>query len=188
VRRGRIQRVERSGGTQVPLRVCPITTLAPNRLTCFTRDAPRIGTSFALVNGKGFEGVFKSVAVSKSDQDECGIGSAHEVTLGGGAEFARNRISLGVQGMPVGPRARIMLRSGDIISPSGRKSEKVWLSLDADGDDQTDMIATAYDCPPPIDAPAVPSGRTMSTMCIDYWRRVHGRWLKLTQDLFLNCR
>lgn len=182
-----MQRVEHVSRQRDAVRVCPVNPLTTDRLVCYAQEPPASGARFALVNAKGYEGTFEAESIEPSDQDDCRLGTAHEVQLAGAGLKNSQGVTLGVQGLEVGPAARVMLGSSE-VSPSGRTGERVWLSLDLEGDDLPDMLSTAYDCQGPIDKPLAPAGKILTVLCIDYWLQRQGQWRKVNEDVFYNCR
>lgn len=193
-RAGRVVRVERPRlSAPDPVRLCTVANPGESRMTCYGKTPPEPGSRFALIDESGLRGRVVVKESSRSSVDACQLGTAHDVvieseegampTAPGGASY----FIVAVRGVEIADRGRIV-RELTIRPPSGRSTENVWTGLDRDGDNEVDLLGTAYDCSAEVpDLPAPRIGQKLDTVCIDYWSRDAAEWTQVGRDIFFNC-
>jgi hypothetical protein len=167
---GRVVRVERSGGSPIPPRLCEIHGDAGNCVG----DEPHAGQTVAVLDEHRVVAqvqILEATSFSRS----CPMLWTVKTQLLRGAVPDSDGIGVIDPSLDLG-RAHLINRSQLPSSPSGMPDDQVWRAIDRDGDGAADILITRYGC----DA----SGRPISSgnpLCIDLWARTGARMTRTTQ-------
>jgi hypothetical protein len=179
----------------VPVRVFPLLAGA-TELKLYGAPMPSAGGELVIVGTHGVVGRATLLSVRPSGDDcvtnlyDGEIATApSRVAPAGTQDFV-------VQGVALGRRATVVVTSADppdgvAIDPSTRAigPQRVWASIDRDGDEAVDLLATGYACESSADpdAPIGSAGRSMSAACIDTWLLGEAGWNRVTHDVIHLC-
>ena len=183
--RGRVIRVERGTSAADP-RFCAIGLRSSESL-CFGKPAE--GERVLLIDPeqKVIVGELRIDKVTPTT-DVGGMGFCSDAglysikgTVVDGEERLVKREALGVRGLKVNRKSARVLTNG--ASPSGRSTDRVTLTLDANGDGRADLVLTQYAC----DATGAPA-TTVEGWCVDtYTAQPDGRLQRTHQDVLKAC-
>lgn len=173
---GRVVRVERSGGSRIPPRLCEIHGDAGN---CVGEE-PRTGQTVAVLDERRVVAevqILEAVSFSPS----CPMLWTVKTRLVRGAVPDNDGIGVIDPSLELG-RAHLINRTQLPSSPSGMPDDEVWRAIDRDGDGAADILVTRYGC----DAEGHATS-TAGTFCIDLWARTGARMTRTTQLNFALC-
>lgn len=173
---GRVVRVERSGGSRIPPRLCEIHGDAGN---CVGEE-PRAGQTVAVLDERRVVAEVQILEVA-SFSSSCPMLWTVKTRLLRGAVPDSDGIGVIDPSLDLG-RAHMINRTQLPSSPSGMPEDEVWRAIDRDGDGAADILITRYSC----DTEGHPSSAA-STFCIDLWARTGARMTRTTQLNFALC-
>ena len=173
---GRVVRIERSGGSPIPPRLCEIHGDAGN---CVGEE-PRPGQTVAVLDERRVVAEVQ-ILEATSFLPSCPMLWTVKTRLVRGAIPDNDGIGVIDPGLDLG-RAHLINRTRLPSSPSGMPDDEVWRAIDRDGDGAADILITRYGC----DAEGHPASAT-STFCIDLWARTGARMTRTTQLNFALC-
>lgn len=167
---GRVVRVERSGGSRIPPRLCEVHGDAGNCVG----DEPRPGQIVAVLDERQVVAEVQ-ILEATSFSPSCPMLWTVKTRLLRGATTDNDGIGVIDPSLDLA-RAHLINRTQLPSSPSGMPDDEVWRAIDRDGDGAADILITRYGC----DA----SGRPASAgnaFCIDLWARTGARMTRTTQ-------
>ncbi|HEX8112419.1 MAG TPA: hypothetical protein VF516_32035, partial [Kofleriaceae bacterium] len=173
---GRVVRVERSGSSRIPPRLCEIHGDGGNCVG----DEPRAGQTVAVLDEHHVVAEVQIVEAT-SFSASCPMLWTVKTRLLRGAPVDSDEIGVIDPSLDTA-RAHLINRTQLPSSPSGLPDDEVWRAIDRDGDGAADILITRYGC----DA----SGRPTSAgnpQCIDLWARTGARMTRTTQLNFALC-
>ena len=173
---GRVIRVERTGGSSVPPRLCEVRGDAG---TC-VGDEPRPGQSVIFLDDHR---VVAEVQIVEAASAAASCPTLWTVKTRAVRGSVGDSDGIGVidPSLNLG-RAHAIERARLPGSPSGLPGEEVWRAIDRDGDGTADIVFTRYSC----DA----SGKPLSAgaaYCLDIWARMRAKMVRTTQLNFSQC-
>lgn len=173
---GRVVRVERSGGSRIPPRLCEIHGDAGN---CIGEE-PHAGQTVAVLDERR---VVAEVQILEATtfSDSCPMLWTVKTRLSRGAVPDNEGIGVIDPSLDLG-RAHLINRIQLPSSPSGMPEDVVWQAIDRDGDGAADIVITRYGC----DADGHPASAA-GTFCIDLWARTGARMTRTSQLNFGLC-
>lgn len=173
---GRVVRIERSGGSRIPPRLCEIHGDTGNCVG----DEPRAGQIVAVLDEHRVVAEVQ-ILEATSFSDSCPMLWSVKTRVLRGATSDSDGI--GVIDPSLDPnRAHLINRTQLPSSPSGTPDDEVWRAIDRDGDGAADILITRYGC----DSSGRPASAG-STFCIDLWARTGARMTRTTQLNFALC-
>ena len=173
---GRVVRVERSGGSRIPPRLCEIHGDTGNCVG----DEPRAGQTVAVLDEHRVVAEVQILEATRFS-DSCPMLWAVKTRVLRGATSDSDGI--GVIDPSLDPnRAHLINRTQLPSSPSGTPDDEVWRAIDRDGDGAADILITRYGC----DSSGRPASAG-STFCIDLGARTGARMTRTTQLNFALC-
>lgn len=173
---GRVVRVERSGGSRIPPRLCEIHGDTGNCVG----DEPRAGQTVAVLDERHVVAEVQIVEAT-SFSPSCPMLWTVKTRPLRGATADADGIGV-IDPSLVAGRAHLLDRSRLPSSPSGMPDDEVWRAIDRDGDGAADILITRYSC----DSSGRP-GSAGSAFCIDVWARTGARMTRTTQLNFALC-
>jgi hypothetical protein len=173
---GRVVRVERSGGSRIPPRLCEIHG---DTGSC-VGDEPRAGQTVAVLDEHR---VIAEVQIleATSFSPSCPMLWSVKTRPLHGAPADIDGIGV-IDPSLDSSRAHLLDRSRLSSSPRGPPDDDVWRAIDNDGDGVADIVITRYGC----DASGRPTS-TGNTFCIDVWARTGARMMRTTELNFALC-
>jgi hypothetical protein len=105
------------------------------------------------------------------------------------APNSRIPYALSVFGMDIDP-ARSRLVTADkakLPVPDNAGKAQPWMGLDQDGDDEVDMVVTAFECKTEAPPPPSASSKASETFCLDYWLGNRSSWTRARRDVLYTC-
>jgi len=173
---GRVVRVERSGGSRIPPRLCEIHGDTGNCVG----DEPRPGQTVAVMDEHHVVAEVQVVEAA-SFSPSCPMLWTIKTRPMRGAAADTDGIGVIDASLDLG-RAHLLDRGRMPSSPSGLPDDEVWRAIDRDGDGAADILVTRYGCDS-----AGRATTTGSTFCIDLWARTGARMTRTTQLNFALC-
>ncbi len=167
---GRVVRVERSGGSRIPPRLCEIRGDSGNCIG----DEPRAGQIVAVLDEHRVVAEVQ-ILEATSFSPSCPMLWTVKTRLLRGAPTDNDEIGVIDPSLDTA-RARLINRAQLPSSPSGLLDDEVWRAIDRDGDGAADILITRYGC----DSSGRPTSAG-SPLCIDLWARTGARMTRTTQ-------
>jgi hypothetical protein len=173
---GRVVRVERSGGSRIPPRLCEIHGETGNCVG----DEPHAGQTVVVLDEHHVVAEVE-ILEATSFSPSCPMLWTVKIRPLRGATADTDGIGVIDPGLVIG-RAHLLDRGRLPSSPSGMPDDEVWRAIDRDGDGAADILITRYSC----DASGHP-GSASGAFCIDVWARTGARMTRTTQLNFALC-
>jgi hypothetical protein len=173
---GRVVRVERSGGSQIPPRLCDIHGDTGNCVG----DEPRAGQTVVMLDERRVIAEVQIIEAT-SFSPSCPTLWSVKTRLVRGAPGDGDGLGVIDPSLDLA-RAHLIDRSRMPSSPSGSADDEVWRAIDRDGDGAADVVITRYSC----DEAGRPTS-TGATHCVDLWARTGARMTRTTQLNFALC-
>ncbi len=195
---GRVVRVERAtASVNANIRICNFNRAGgAAKLTCIGKEAYQIGDVFAVLSEDGSFARAEATAIKPAQFDPCNLGFAVDIEarvydeLPAPAKSTGFSRTFGVLGVDVTPGvSKILSPSQRVRSPSGNAGDGVMVAIDADNDQEAEVMVSLSDCPKAKRAaPFVSGGRSVTSYCIDYWQRSGTEWKKASSEAFHFCQ
>lgn len=170
------------------MRVCQWTG---HQITCFGDGKLDVGDDYVLLGESLGRVVVRVTDVHPSAADQCRLGFIHDadITVVEGRPGTQQRPLFAVRGAEVIPGlSRVIADRGSLRSPSGSSQETVFFAADLDADSKADVLGVAGECSEAgRQTPVAPRGKTVTSMCIDYWRRGLTSWERVNRELVHFC-
>lgn len=174
---GRVVRVERSGGSQIPPRLCEVHADTGNCVG----EQPRAGQIVAVLDEHHVAAEVQ-ILEATSFSPSCPMLWTVKTRLLRGTPGDSDGIGVIDPGLDLA-RAHLINRTQLPSSPSGMPDDEVWRAIDRDGDGAADILITRYGC----DSAGRPAASAGSTFCVDLWARTGARMTRTTQLNFALC-
>ncbi len=173
---GRVIRVERTGSSNAPPRLCEVRDDAG---TC-VGDEPKPGQAVVFLDERR---VIAEVQIIGAVSAAAGCPTLWTVKTRAVQGNVADGDGIGVIDPSLNPgRAHVLERAHLPPSPSGQPGEEVWRAIDRDGDGTADIVFTRYSCD--ASGRPVPAG---AAYCIDIWARMRAKMIRTTQLNFAQC-
>lgn len=173
---GRVVRVERSGSSRIPPRLCEVHADTGNCVG----EQPRAGQIIAVLDEHRVAAEVQILEATRFSPS-CPMLWTVKTRLLRGAPAESDGIGVIDPGLDLA-RAHLINRTQLPSSPSGMPDDEVWRAIDRDGDGAADILITRYGC----DSAGRPASAG-STFCVDLWARTGARMTRTTQLNFALC-
>lgn len=190
-RKGKVVRVERSRTKdRNPVRICPTPTGAGQSGTCYGTPPQRGERAYLFDYDENYLGTLTVETAQAKSGNKCHQGTVfeftHQVQLARAGQGAVP-FAVAVFGMELDTqKARVITNPPDSSAFQPEKANP-WMGVDFDGDGNSEMVVTAYDCSDEETPPAPSGGQSYESYCLDYWHRDGARWQKGHRDIFYTC-
>jgi hypothetical protein len=174
---GRVVRVERSGSSRIPPRLCEVHADGGNCVG----EQPRVGQIVAVLDEHHVAAEVQIVEATPFSPS-CPMLWTVKTRLLRGAPTDSDGIGVIDPGLDL-TRAHLINRTQLPSSPSGMPDDEVWRAIDRDGDGAADILITRYGC----DTSGRPAASAGSMFCVDLWARTGARMTRTTQLNFALC-
>lgn len=190
-RKGQVVRVERArAAARDRIRLCPTPLGDRYEGSCYG-SPPRPGERAHVFDyEENYLGVLVVESAASSTKNQCHHDTIFDFSyrIPGQARGGQAvPFGIAVFGMELDTRrARLETSPPDDPKFTPEKA-KPWMGLDTDGNDEADLVVTAFDCSDIVAPPPPSAGQSYDTYCLDYWLKQDGRWSKIHRDTFHTC-
>jgi len=193
---GRVVRIERATrGPSKMARVCQYQRPgATAQITCVGENDFEEGDIFEVLSEDGSFARAEVKTIKPARIDACNLGFTVDIDARVFDEVKKPATpsymsQFAVRGLDLTAGVSKLVPAGGIQVPSGSRQDSVFMAVDADGDDKAEFLAVLTNCPAARrNVPWVPTGRSLTSYCIDYWSRSGPDWTKQGTEVFHYCQ